>query len=180
MQPDPYSQPQQTVIQPEPYSQPPQQTVIIGTPTVPVVGASPYGQVMVQGGRPFKMMSFFDSIKTCLSNSFNVEGRASRSEYWWFSLFSIIAQYGALFAVLFFAVGIGKSTESSIIMANMFSTLVALILMPAVICVGARRMHDVDKSGWFMLIPIYNLILFLTEGDEFPNRFGPVPTNVIQ
>ena len=39
---------------------------------------------------------------------------------------------------------------------------------------AVKRMHDVDKSGWFLLIPVYNLILLLTPGTEGPNRFGPV------
>lgn len=48
------------------------------------------------------------------------------------------------------------------------------ILLPA-IAVGVRRMHDVDKSGWFLLIPIYNLILACTDGTKGPNRFGVDP-----
>ena len=40
------------------------------------------------------------------------------------------------------------------------------------LAVGVRRMHDVGKSGWFILVPIYNLILALTKGDEGTNEFG--------
>ena len=40
---------------------------------------------------------------------------------------------------------------------------------------GIRRMHDNDKSGWFILIPIYNLILAFSEGTKGPNRFGADP-----
>jgi len=36
-------------------------------------------------------------------------------------------------------------------------------------------MHDVGKSGWFQLIPIYNIILFVTEGDKGDNQYGPDP-----
>ena len=43
------------------------------------------------------------------------------------------------------------------------------------LAVAIRRVHDHDKSGWFVLIPIYNLILYLTEGTKGPNRFGPDP-----
>ncbi len=45
------------------------------------------------------------------------------------------------------------------------------ILIPS-FAVGARRMHDVGKSGWFQLIPIYNIILFVTEGDKGDNQYG--------
>ena len=43
------------------------------------------------------------------------------------------------------------------------------------IAVGVRRMHDVDKSGWFILIPIYNLILAVTPGVVGPNEYGHDP-----
>lgn len=48
------------------------------------------------------------------------------------------------------------------------------LLMP-LLGVGIRRMHDLDKSGWFSLIPIYNLVLASTDGTKGPNRFGPDP-----
>ncbi len=41
--------------------------------------------------------------------------------------------------------------------------------------VAIRRMHDVDKSGWFIWVPIYNLILACSSGTPGPNRFGPDP-----
>ncbi|CEN44052.1 Inner membrane protein yhaH [Capnocytophaga canimorsus] len=48
------------------------------------------------------------------------------------------------------------------------------IIVPS-IAVGVRRMHDVGKSGWFILVPIYNLVLCLTEGERGPNQYGPDP-----
>jgi uncharacterized membrane protein YhaH (DUF805 family) len=45
------------------------------------------------------------------------------------------------------------------------------------IAVAVRRVHDSDKSGWFVLVPIYNLILMFLEGTKGPNRFGPDPKN---
>jgi uncharacterized membrane protein YhaH (DUF805 family) len=48
------------------------------------------------------------------------------------------------------------------------------VLIPS-IAVGVRRMHDVGKSGWFLLIPIYNLILALSEGEKGDNKYGPDP-----
>ena len=43
------------------------------------------------------------------------------------------------------------------------------------IAVAVRRMHDVGKSGWFLLIPIYNLILACTEGQKGDNEYGTDP-----
>jgi len=48
------------------------------------------------------------------------------------------------------------------------------VLIPS-IAVSARRMHDIGKSGWFMLIPIYNIILFVTEGVKGDNQYGSDP-----
>jgi uncharacterized membrane protein YhaH (DUF805 family) len=48
------------------------------------------------------------------------------------------------------------------------------IFIPS-IAVGVRRMHDVGKSGWFLLIPIYNLILACTDGVQGDNEYGADP-----
>ncbi|EOR95430.1 protein of unknown function DUF805 [Arcticibacter svalbardensis MN12-7] len=48
------------------------------------------------------------------------------------------------------------------------------VLIPS-IAVGVRRMHDVNKSGWFLLIPIYNLILAFTDGTPGENAYGQDP-----
>jgi uncharacterized membrane protein YhaH (DUF805 family) len=89
-------------------------------------------------------------------------GRARRSEFWYFNLFSI------LISVALTIVGtlIGTSW-----IANIYSLAV---LLPS-IAVGIRRMHDVGKSGWFILIPIYNIILACTDGEATTNEYGPDP-----
>jgi uncharacterized membrane protein YhaH (DUF805 family) len=92
------------------------------------------------------------------------KGRARRSEYWWFTLFYSIFIYGLLcidVAVLY----------TGAILSNIFTFS---LLLPA-LGVGVRRMHDVNKSGWFILVPIYNLVLACTEGTSGPNRFGDDP-----
>ena len=50
------------------------------------------------------------------------------------------------------------------------------VLLPS-IAVGVRRMHDVGKSGWYILIPIYNFILAVTDGEQGANEYGPDPKN---
>lgn len=49
-------------------------------------------------------------------------------------------------------------------------------LLPSV-SVAIRRMHDVGKSGWFLLIPIYNIILAITDGEKQSNEYGSNPKN---
>ncbi|MEZ4910002.1 MAG: DUF805 domain-containing protein [Saprospiraceae bacterium] len=90
-------------------------------------------------------------------------GRSRRKEYWMFVLITTIISFGlmvlgevsSIFGILYF--------------------LFALATIIPNIAVGVRRMHDVGKSGWFLLIPIYNLILALTEGERGPNKWGPDP-----
>jgi uncharacterized membrane protein YhaH (DUF805 family) len=95
------------------------------------------------------------------------EGRASRPEYWYFVLFNFLISL-----VLSFVDTMMGFTEFMPL-----NTIYSLgVLIPS-IAVAIRRMHDVGKSGWFILIPIYNLILALTKGDDGPNEYGPDPMN---
>ena len=123
-------------------------------------------------GRPASKMSFMDSTKTCAQKSFTIQGRASRSEYWFFYLFIIIAQIG---------LGVVDGVAGTPL------SLLVLALIPAIICVSIRRMHDVGKSGWLLLIaliPLVNLILlywFIFDGGQpHANHFGAVPTNTLE
>jgi len=100
-----------------------------------------------------------------LQNYVNFNGRARRSEYWYFVLFNIIISI--LLAI------IGTVVGAADIISNIYSLAV---LLPS-IAVSVRRMHDVGKSGWFILIPIYNLILAFTNGDSGENEYGPDPKN---
>lgn len=97
-----------------------------------------------------------------LKNYATFSGRARRSEYWYFALFNVILS----FVLLYVGFSIGFP-----LLYNLYSLAV---LLPA-LAVGVRRMHDVGKSGWYLLIPIYNLILAFTEGDNGPNEYGNDP-----
>ena len=90
------------------------------------------------------------------------QGRARRKEYWYFFLFNLLFGY----AIAFFSVWIS------------FPAIYLIYLLASLIpgiAVSVRRMHDVNKSGWFILIPIYNLILCCTEGTQGPNQYGTDP-----
>ena len=89
-------------------------------------------------------------------------GRARRKEYWMFFLFNVIIVF-----TLAFMEGIsGVSGLSGIYQLAVFIPSLA---------VGMRRMHDVGKPGWYVFIPIYNLILSLTDGDRLENQYGQDP-----
>lgn len=58
------------------------------------------------------------------------------------------------------------------IFSETLSNLTSLVLLLPTISAGVRRMHDVGKSGWFLLIPIYNIILAATDSQREPNQWG--------
>lgn len=95
-------------------------------------------------------------------------GRASRAEYWYFQLFIIIIVISL--SLLEGLLGILPNYENSILVL-----IFRLVVLLPSIGVAIRRMHDIDKSGWYILIPIYSLILTLTAGDNGVNRFGEPP-----
>ena len=109
------------------------------------------------------MQYFLDVLKNKYA-LFN--GRARRAEYWYFTLFNVIISFA-----LGFLAGMIKMPW----IASIYSIAV---LIPG-IAVAIRRMHDVGKSGWFILIPIYNLILAVTEGQRGPNEYGEDPKGVL-
>jgi uncharacterized membrane protein YhaH (DUF805 family) len=82
-----------------------------------------------------------------------IEGRASRSEFWWFTLFLVLG--GILFDVLDAVLG-WQFGEPDIFgnRAGVLNLLFSLALLVPIVCVTARRLHDVNRSGWWMLIPL--------------------------
>ena len=102
-------------------------------------------------------MSFVDAIKSGLRNYAAFKGRAGRSEYWWFFLFSLLVQSAA-------------SGFSSAL-----GNLVSLALFLPSIAVGVRRLHDIDKRGWWLIFPIVNIVFLCQRSEASANRFGPPP-----
>jgi uncharacterized membrane protein YhaH (DUF805 family) len=98
------------------------------------------------------------------------KGRARRTEYWMFVLFNII--FNIVTSVLDNILGLASIDGNGPI--NLIYTLA--ILIPS-LAVAVRRMHDLGKSGWFILIPIYNIILAATNGEVGENKYGPDPKN---
>ena len=105
-------------------------------------------------------MQYFIDVMTKRYAQFT--GRARRAEYWYFVLFFVVS-----IMVLSFVAG-------AINVPALISLAWLAFLVPA-LAVGVRRMHDVGKSGWFLLIPIYNLILACTEGQHGENQYGADP-----
>lgn len=123
-------------------------------------------------------MTFSNSVKTCFRKSFTFEGRASRSEYWYFYLFLVlIFLVPALFAVL--AAGSGAEKEASAMLVIV--GLLEICCIPAGISVMVRRFHDINRSGWnfwWSVIPyigsVIVLIFMLMPTEAGENKYGPV------
>ncbi len=130
-------------------------------------------------------MDFVTAVRTCLQKYTVHQGRASRPEYWWFVLFG--CGVNAMANLLDQLIGLGA-----------FGLLASLALLLPGICAGIRRLHDTDRSGWWLLtgfagsvaggilgmlfLPLgvlimlgafgYLIFLLTQPGTPGPNRFG--------
>ena len=98
-----------------------------------------------------------------LQNFADFSRRATRKEYWYFVLFNVIFAYAIL--------GIGMLAIGEDLGMGPYSIYVLGVLIPSV-AVGVRRMHDAGKSGWFILVPVYNFILAVSPSDPNVNKWG--------
>jgi uncharacterized membrane protein YhaH (DUF805 family) len=116
---------------------------------------------------------------------FDFAGRSRRKEYWLFVLFILVVDVGLM--ILDSKLGLGGAAESyaefgdgsaaaGFSLSGGILTMIWTVLnfIPA-LAAAIRRMHDQDKSGWFILIPFYDIVLLFIEGTRGPNRFGPDP-----
>jgi uncharacterized membrane protein YhaH (DUF805 family) len=95
-------------------------------------------------------------------------GRASRKEYWMFFLWNII-----IAVVLGFIAGAAGLISSD--GTNWLVTVYQIFILIPSIAVGVRRMHDAGHSGWWLLLPLVNLIFAVQESQPGDNKYGPNP-----
>ena len=126
-------------------------------------------------------MNFQDAVKNVLSNYATFSGRARRAEYWWWVLFILLGNivFGILDGAIFGRDMMGHMQGNGPLTA-VFSVL---MLLPG-LAVAARRLHDTDRSGWWLLLaffPVIGVVVLLwwacTRGTQGPNRFGADPIN---
>lgn len=121
-------------------------------------------------------MTPVDWAKRPLQKYAEFTGRASRPEYWWFVLAQIVVMLVAMFLDSMLGTDFGGTGYGLIYL------VVALGLLVPAIAVGIRRLHDTDRSGWWLLIALIPfvgaiiLIVFLaSEGNNGDNQYGPPP-----
>jgi uncharacterized membrane protein YhaH (DUF805 family) len=111
-------------------------------------------------------MSFVEAIRSGIQNYANFNGRAIRSEYWYWTLFAILV-----------SLPLNLMGQGSVMVGGL-SFIVGLALFLPGLAVSVRRLHDVGKSGWNLLwsfLPfgvLYVLYLVIKRGDEGGNRYG--------
>jgi uncharacterized membrane protein YhaH (DUF805 family) len=113
-----------------------------------------------------------------LKNYAGFSGRARRKEYWMFALLNFLFFIGIIaieFGILKLNLGFSTIIPMEGGGQGVLNALYFLVMIIPNLAVGVRRMHDVGKSGWFLLIPIYNLILAFTEGTKGDNEYGSDP-----
>ncbi len=146
-------------------------------------------------------MSFWQAVQTCFQKYIDFSGRAGRAEYWWFTLFLVVA---SIVLGIFDAMTFGIELDSPQVFSNIFAIAT---LIPS-LAVTWRRFHDINKSGWWCLLMfaimviggafigagivisaglvglgilallgglIWNIIWAATPGDMGENQYGPDP-----
>jgi uncharacterized membrane protein YhaH (DUF805 family) len=118
-------------------------------------------------------MGFGQAISAGFSNYVNFSSRACRSEYWYWVLFIVLADIVA--GIIDYVLGM-----------QIVSSIFGLVTLLPGIAVSIRRLHDLDRTGWWILlglIPIIGwiilLIWYISKGTDGPNSFGPDPLGLI-
>lgn len=122
-------------------------------------------------------MSYKEAVTSCFMKYVQFSGRASRSEYWWFMLFSFLVS-SVLEGLAYL---VGTPTDPNLFISLLLYAFGLVIFLPT-LAVSVRRMHDLGKGGGWIFISavpligwIWYIVLAATPGEPFENRFGPVP-----
>lgn len=111
------------------------------------------------------MKHYFDAF----NRYFEISGRSTRRQYWMFYLINIIA------LILFLAIDIIVGFESPF-----FYTGYAIGAIIPCFTVAIRRMHDSGRSGWWVVVPVVNLVFLCLNGHLGRNKYGDDPNAIIQ
>ena len=119
-------------------------------------------------------MDFQTAVRKGIDNIGNFEGRAGRAEFWWFILAIWIVEVIVLMLInVIFQGGF---------LGNLLWTVVWVVAFLAYLSVGVRRLHDVNQSGWMVLLglipcigTIILIIFWVQQGNPNDNQYGPPP-----
>lgn len=127
-------------------------------------------------------MGFSDAVRSVLTNYATFRGRAPRSEFWWFVLFTLIANLvlGLVDSLIVAPIlGFSPFSDNG---ARPLSALFSLAIFVPSLAVGARRLHDTGRSAWWLLIGLVPLIGWLIfvyfaaqRSEAVTTEYGPPP-----
>ena len=104
------------------------------------------------------MKNFLDINLATLNKYITIDGVATRTEYWYFVLFTWLIDLGSNIADLF-------------IPGDYIANIMTVLLFMPAVTVAIRRMHDTDHAGWWLLVPFVNFIFLITPSK--PSRWQP-------
>jgi len=142
-------------------------------PARPVAASSSEGRTPGANSSS-RQVKFGDAISLFFKNFFNFEGRSSRGAYWWFFLAATFINLVVFFVVSPIPASSGASQVALLLVfASLFFVIGGLAL-------SIRRLHDTNRTCWWLLIgllpiigPLVLIVLFCTPGTRGPNSYGP-------
>lgn len=119
-------------------------------------------QPMTENQKPYvPIMKFWDAVKTCFRKYFDFKGRARRSEYWWFVLFTgIVCTVWSFLSVLISVFGLIWLDAQAVSESTVIVTILATMLIPMLFLIIpqyaaiTRRLHDTGRSGWWVVLSL--------------------------
>lgn len=122
-------------------------------------------------------MGFGDAVRTCWRKYGDFDGRAQRSEFWWWILFVTLLQIAASIVLTVLLIVFQNAGFLQWLGVLIFMIVVLAVILPS-IAVSVRRLHDRDLSGWWYLlgfVPFGSIVLlvwYVMPGTPGPNRYG--------
>jgi len=123
------------------------------------------------------MIYYVDALRRYVDFS----GRASRAQYWYFVLWNLLLSGAAALALFCLGSFIGGERAGDTLVDAAMGTYSLAIVIPS-ISVAVRRLHDIDASGWWILVGLIPgagslalIVAYCIPGTRGPNRFGPEP-----
>jgi len=129
----------------------------------------------ITSSTPQVIVDFPEAVKLAFQRYIDFSGRSSRAEYWWFTLFIVLVD---VIVTAVDTVVLGTDLWG----IGLLSAVWQLATLIPSIAIGVRRLHDIDKSGWWILLWfvlvigwIVLLVWAIKRGDGGPNKYGPDP-----
>jgi uncharacterized membrane protein YhaH (DUF805 family) len=117
-----------------------------------------------------------ESFKKGLRNYTNFSERTTRKDFWMFMLFYLIFYIIAIFLDILFLI---DYFDMELGLGPISGLYYLALLLPA-IAIEIRRNHDANRSGWFILLPFYNIYLLFVSTYPEENDWGPVPASIAE